>query len=99
MKGREDQQDDDEGEANLLGAEENRRPEKIQCELPPPELHRPSAAVALPDAPPGDGDQNIEHRPHRPEQPSRRIKSGLGKPRIPIVARWAEALQRAGLPA
>lgn len=78
-------------ESDLMRAEIDRRPQKVQRHLCPPELHRPSGVLALPYTPAGDGDEHIEHRPHRPKQPGGRIEERFGQACIPRARRGKAA--------
>src|SRR5690606_25813289 len=89
--GGEHEQDDEERKTDLMRSEEHRDPEEVQGELHPPQLHRPAAWFALPDTPARDGDEDIEQRPYRSEQPRRRIEGGFGEAGIPVAARREEA--------
>ena len=53
---------------------------KLSDELDDPDLHRATRRGSHPGPPAGNGDQHVEHRPDRGEDPVRRIEGRLGQP-------------------
>ena len=85
-----DIQRDDHGQAQpqLLRAEEQRRPDRVERQLPGVQQQRGLRvlpAPAPPDQPGGDGHRRVEEGPDRAEEPVRRCPRRLGGAGVPAI--------------
>ena len=90
----------DESRQDLVRAEEDPRPEKIQAELYQKEPQAAAAAGAgarLPDDPRGDCHERVKNRPHRTEDLIGGLNGGFTSPAYQVgIARAAKMEEDAG---
>jgi hypothetical protein len=90
-----EQNDDEECDEQLMGVEEDRRPEKVECELDGEEDEGFAAMTGVgrglgdaPDEPRGDGHEAVEDCPDWAEDPVGWVEAGFSESGVPSGDRW-----------